>query len=114
MTGVSTAFNNYVVNDLLPPAINYLQAALKVKPVSGKLHADPYTTICGGTITLNSTYNNSSNGVYADLVIFVTQTNESSASFLAYASPCLLAPTTRRSDPAIRFFLKFLGRYLEG
>lgn len=95
MTGAPANFTDYVVNSILPPALNYFQAALKVKPISGKLNAAGYSSICGGTVTLNSTYS-SSNGVYADLVIFVTQSNESDASFLAFASPCLVQSTTKR------------------
>lgn len=95
LTGVSTDFKNYVTNDLLPPAFNYLQAALKVKPVSGTLTGQGVTTMCSGLITPNSTYA-IGNGVNADLVIFLTQTNEPSSSFLAYAGACLLDPVTYR------------------
>lgn len=72
-----------------------MQSVLKVKPVSGKLNAQGSATLCSGLITVNSTYA-TGNGVDADLVIFVTQTNEPASTFLAYAGACLLHPTTLR------------------
>lgn len=96
MTGVSTEFQEFLTNTIIPPAQNYLEAALKVKPLSTKLQALSTSTMCGGAVTVPSVYNTPGSGVDADLAIFLTQSNDTSQNYIAYAGACLLDPTTYR------------------
>lgn len=95
LTGVTPEFKDYVTNNLLPVALNYLQAALKVKPVSGKLTANGRSTLCSTAITPNATYA-IGNGVNADFIIFINQINETTTTNMAYGGACLTDPTTDR------------------
>ena len=83
----------YLVDELMPPIQNYLQATLKVNQFYELLRVSNTTTrICNGRITLPSEYSNP--GVEADLVIFVTAAE--SETYVAYSLICLVGHTTSR------------------
>lgn len=94
LTDLSLSLQDYILNYVLPPAKNYLEAALKVLPRNGKLTAPNQITACSGLVAIPSIYR--STGVDADLAVFLTQTNEPTQSFIAYAGACYLHPTTFR------------------
>lgn len=87
------SFKSYVQNDLLPPIIDWAQAALKVKyPVVGNLSiSSKTTTICGLSVPsyLQIT------GVAADLMIFYNSKIENTST-VATTTSCLLATGTKR------------------
>jgi len=78
---------DYIVNALIPTAERYLEATLKVIPYSGKLGRGD-ETVCGD-IPVPAVY--LTTGVDADLVIFITTTDEPNDSYLAYARACSLS-----------------------
>ena len=79
---------NYIQNVLIPPAINLLQAALKVVPLSKNITIDTDTT-CSGEISTPSIYK--TEGVAADLVLFITTSNDASSNYVAAAEFCSLS-----------------------
>lgn len=94
MVNVTDEFKNFIIDVIMPPAKNYFEAALKVKPLPGNLTLKGMTTACGSTIPIPSKYN--TQGVAADLLIFVATTSDTTSAFVATAGSCMLQSGTFR------------------
>lgn len=77
---------------LIPAAINYFQATLKVDRTGENIKV-PTDTMCGAVETPAFI---KTDGVDADLIIVVTADPESADSYLAYAKACNLIATNER------------------
>jgi leishmanolysin len=85
----SSSFKSYVQNDLIPPILDYVKGALKIKyPVTGSLKVSS-GSVCGRT-----TPSVLKNGVNADW-FFMVET-DSSSSYVASTVSCNLASGTKR------------------
>jgi len=84
---------NYIQNVLVPPAINLLQAALKVVPLSAPITIKS-NTVCSGKVDTPSIYK--TEGVSADLVLFITTSNDPSTNYVASAVFCSLSQENGR------------------
>lgn len=78
----------------MPPVINYFETTLKVPTRTKNIKAGGYSSLCSGDIKVPSIYNTV--GADADLILFVRATNDSSATYVAAASACLLDTSTQR------------------
>jgi len=89
LSSSSSSMRNYVENDLIPPILDYVSSALKVKyPVSGSLKFST-STICSRT-----TPSVLKSGVNADWVFLVE--TDSSSSYVASTTSCSLAAGSKR------------------
>jgi leishmanolysin len=85
-------FNDYIKNELIPPIISLLQAALKIKyPLSTPLKATPKTLCSIPTPSILTT-----TGVTADYAILLTSDNTTGTSWVASASSCLVSSGVKR------------------
>jgi hypothetical protein len=90
LTDGTQEFKDYVSMDLLPPVLDYFQAALDIKqPLTSALKISS-TTICGYTTPTALT-----KGVSTDFFVVVTST-EDDANWVASAGACYLSSTTKR------------------
>lgn len=87
---VGATQENYIKNTLLPPIQRYLEEALKVIPLSRKLAKKTYVNACDSSV-VEKVFDND-NGIDADLIIFVSSINETSANYVASAKACILSP----------------------
>jgi len=85
---------SYIQTNLLPPAQNLLQAALKVRRLTTNITMAS-TDTCGGALVVPTWMQTS--GVAADLIIFVTTSYEPASSYVAVAGACYLS--TSSSSP---------------
>ena len=90
LTNVTSEMREYIINELVPPALSFFKAALKVVPLQGKITI-PSREVCD--FPTPSIYFRT--GVEADLIIFVRATN-SDENYIAAARPCSLLMTTNR------------------
>lgn len=85
----SSSIKSYVQNDLIPPILSYVSAALKIKyPVTGSLKVSS-SSVCG-----RSTPSVLKNGVNADW-FFMVET-DSSSSYVASTVSCNVASGSKR------------------
>jgi len=90
---VEETLKDYLMNELMPPIQNYLQATLRVNQNYDLFRvSNTVTEICSGEVTLPLEY--SDPGVQADLVIFITSAE--SADYVAYSRICMVDPITSR------------------
>ena len=104
LTGTTTATRNYIQNKLMPAAVAYIKSALAVTPISTLKLSSTTKYVCG--LSVPSKYRT---GVKTDLVILVSaeSTNE---NYIAWARPCLLSGTNRRTVfGQIQFNLKHIA-----
>jgi len=92
MTSGPADVKQYIQTQILPPVFNLLESSLKVDPYPVKLKAGGNTNVCG--LTTPAIYN--SDGVDADLVIFVVSVTDSNSGFIAQAGACMLSPYNQR------------------
>jgi len=86
----SSSYASYIINDLIPPVVDYYKAALKVKyPVSGNLK------VSSSSICERSTPSILKNGVAADFFVYI-DTDTESGTQIASTKYCYLASGTRR------------------
>jgi len=91
ITDGTTEFKSYVQNDLLPPVIDYFQAALDIKkPLISAIKISS-TTICG-----YATPDALKTGALTDFFVMVTSTTDNSSNWVASAGACSLSSTTHR------------------
>lgn len=93
-TGVTDAFKQYILENLIPPVQNIFEAALQVPVRSSKLKTTGLTSTCSGSVKIPALYRDT--GVDADLVIFIQGKNDPSADYVASAIACVLDNTTKR------------------
>jgi len=90
MTLGTASFKSYVQNDLMPPVIDYFQAALAVKqPLTSNLKISSSSICDYATPTVLK------NGVATDFFVVVTSTSDE-ANWVASAGSCYLSSTTKR------------------
>jgi len=88
----STAFKNYIKNNLVPIVAEYFEAALKVKqPITSKWKLGSSTTRICGFPTPSALLN----GVTTDFYLLVSSTT-ADANWVASAGSCALASGTKR------------------
>jgi len=84
-------FITYIKTQLVPPVINYLQLALKMKyPTQGKLTLDK-TSVCSV-----NTPDVLTEGVDADFFVFLKATTTVDTSWVASASSCVISSVVNR------------------
>jgi hypothetical protein len=85
-----SSFKAYIQNELVPPVLDYLSAALRVKyPVSGKLKVSS-SSVCG-----EKTPSDLKSGVDADFYMIFDSRSEDSST-VATSKPCQTASGTKR------------------
>jgi len=86
-------FTTYVENELIPPIVSLLEAALKLKyPLGTPLKTTTQKTLCG--VPTPSVF--STTGVNADFAIILTSDNTTGTSWVASASNCLVSSGIKR------------------
>jgi len=93
LTAGSTAFKNYVQNQLMPVVVDYFKAALKVKqPLTSALKLPAsFKTICGYNVPKAL-----STGVNTDFYLIVSSQSDSASNWVANAGSCYLAAGSSR------------------
>jgi len=93
-------FKSYVQNDLVPPVLDYFQAALAIKqPLTSTLKLSTTTkTLCSSPVP-PALYT----GVATDFFLIVSST-EDTENWVASAGPCMLSSTTKRPIVARMLF----------
>jgi len=90
LTEGTEEFQSYVEKDLLPPVIDYFEAALQIKkPLTGAIKVTS-TTICG-----YATPDALKTGALTDFFVLVTSTSDE-LNWVASAGACSLSSTTKR------------------
>jgi len=91
LSSTTTSYRAYLENDLFPPILDYLSAALKVKyPVTGSLKVSSNSVCSGSTPSILK------NGVNADFVLFVEADYDTSRNWVASTTTCTLASGSKR------------------
>ena len=88
---VSDPLQSYITKQFVPNVVNYFQSALKIVPYSSTI------SVSAGSKCGNYTFATSIN-VNAHLYIFVTYSNDSSTSTVAWARACFLSNYNKRSS----------------
>jgi len=105
LESASPALQAYIKENLIPPAKNYFEAALKVIPRATRIRVP--STYCGGRIIIPP--NATDDGYEGDLLLFVSAVNDPSASYAAHSWVCAGDQTTKRpSIGVIEFNLPYL------
>ena len=91
LNSAPSAFKKYMQNELVPPVLDYFQAALKVKyPLTNKIRSSS-RTVCGV-----STPSALKNGVYADYFLIIDSAFDDGSSWVAESYSCYLAGSSKR------------------
>jgi len=91
LTEGTAEFKSYVQNDLLPPVIDYFEAALQIKKPLTTAIKFTSATICG-----YATPDALKTGALTDFFVMVTSTSDTVSNWVASAGACSLSAATRR------------------
>jgi len=91
LNSAPSAFKKYMQNELVPPVLDYFQAALKVKYPLTKRISHSSATVCGV-----STPSALKNGVYTDYFLIIDSDFDDSSSWVAESYSCYLAASSKR------------------